>query len=240
MTVSRALGLSNRLCRLYVGLTLYGISAALMIRGHLGIDPWDVLHQGIARHLHIAIGTVAIAVGAIVLLFWIPLKQRPGLGTISNVVWVGIAMNIALGMLGRAHPLPLRIAELVGGVVLCAIATGLYIGANFGPGPRDGLMTGYSKKTGRSIRLTRACIELTVLCAGWLLGGNVGLGTVFYALTIGPMVQVTLRLFALADSGPAAPLEAVGPVAAGERGDDLAGGELAGIAVPGSGPEVER
>jgi uncharacterized membrane protein YczE len=234
MTVPRAIGLSNRLARLYIGLALYGISSGLMIRGRLGIDPWDVLHQGISRHLHIPIGTVAIAVGAIVLLFWIPLKQRPGLGTISNVVLVGIAINVTLDTIAPAHSLPLRITELVGGVVLCAIATGLYIGANFGPGPRDGLMTGYSKKTGRSIRLTRACIELSVLCVGWLLGGNVGLGTVFYALTIGPMVQITLRVFALGDGKSATPVEP------GEGGDDLAGGELAGVAVTGPGPEVQR
>jgi uncharacterized membrane protein YczE len=228
MTSQRVIGLANRLARLYLGLALYGISGALMIRGHLGIDPWDVLHQGLAHHLHMAIGTVVIVVGGIVLLFWIPLKQWPGLGTISNVIVVGIAMDLMLDVLARAHAMPLRIAELVGGVVLCAIATGLYIGANFGPGPRDGLMTGLSRKTGRSIRLTRACIELSVLFAGWLLGGDVGFGTVFYALSIGPLVQISMRTFSFSDD------------AAGEAGDDLRSRELASVAVACPGPEVER
>jgi uncharacterized membrane protein YczE len=221
-------GIANRLVRLYLGLALYGVSAALMVRGRLGIDPWDVLHQGIAEHLHIAMGTVTIAVGAIVLLFWIPLRQRPGLGTISNVVIVGLAMDVVLDVLAPAHPIALRIVELVAGIVLCAIATGLYIGANFGPGPRDGLMTGLSRRTGRSIRVTRACIELTVLCGGWLLGGDVGVGTVLYAVSIGPLVQITLRFFSLADADP------------GEVPDDLAGGSLASIPVPCPGPEVQR
>jgi uncharacterized membrane protein YczE len=189
--------LPRRLTQLYIGLILYGLSGALMVRSRLGLDPWDVFHQGLAGHLGLAIGTVVIIVGAAVLLLWIPLRQWPGLGTISNVVLVGLSMNWSLDLLPHGAPLGVRIAEMIAGVALCGAATGMYIGASFGPGPRDGLMTGFARRTGRSIRLVRTCIEVTVLAAGWLLGGTVGIGTVLYALAIGPLAQFFLPLFAL-------------------------------------------
>lgn len=191
--------LPRRLSQLYIGLLLYGLAAALQVRSELGLDPWDVLHQGSSEHTDLAIGTVVIIVGAAVLLLWIPLRQRPGLGTISNVVLVGVSLNVSLELLPTSGPLGLRIGEMLGGIVLCGAATGMYIGANLGPGPRDGLMTGLARRTGRSIRLVRTGIEITVLGAGWLLGGTVGIGTVAFALAIGPLVQVFLPLFRLSE-----------------------------------------
>jgi uncharacterized membrane protein YczE len=188
-------GLLRRLAQLYIGLPLYGLSSGLLVRSRLGLDPWDVLHQGIARHTGIKIGTVLIIVGAVVLLGWIPLRQRPGLGTLSNLVLIGVALNLSLTYLPSEAPLIVRVAEMFGGIGLCGVATGMYIGANFGPGPRDGLMTGLARRTGRSIRFTRTAIELTVLTSGWLLGGNVGIGTVLFALLIGPLAQRFLPLF---------------------------------------------
>jgi uncharacterized membrane protein YczE len=175
-------------------LLLYGLAAALQVRSGLGLDPWDVFHQGLSRHVGLAIGTMVIIVGAAVLLLWIPLRQRPGLGTISNVVLIGLSLNWSLVLLPHHAQLGWRIAEMGGGIVLCGIATGMYIGASFGPGPRDGLMTGLARRTGRSIRLVRTGIEVTVLVAGWLLGGTVGIGTVLYALAIGPLAQFFLPI----------------------------------------------
>ena len=188
---------TTRLIQLYVGLFLYGLSAALQVRAGLGIDPWDVLHQGLARHTHHAIGTLSVVVGALVLLLWIPLRQRPGLGTVSNVVVVGVALNVCLGPLPAQHHLVGRISMLAGGILLCGLATGMYITAGFGPGPRDGLMTGVARRFGVSIRLTRTVIELTVLAVGWVLGGSVGIGTLAFAVCIGPAAQLSLRLFAV-------------------------------------------
>ena len=187
--------LSRRLIQLYLGLVAYGVSMALMIRSRLGNMPWDVLHQGIAQHLGISIGWVAIGVGALALLAWIPLRQMPGLGTVSNVVVIGLVMDRVLAVLPDAHPMPLRIVELVGGIVLNGLATGAYIGAGLGPGPRDGLMTGLARRTGRSIRLVRTGIEVVVVAAGWLLGGVFGVGTLLYAVAIGPLAQLFLPLF---------------------------------------------
>ena len=186
-----------RLPQLWIGLVLYGLSGALQVRSTLGLDPWDVLHQGISKHTGLAIGTVLIIVGAVVLLFWIPLRQWPGLGTLSNVVLIGISMNVSLELLPHVHELGWRIAYMFSGVLLCGIATGMYIGANLGPGPRDGLMTGLVRRTGRSVRLVRTLLELTVLVTGWLLGGTVGIGTVVFALAIGPLAQIFLPVFDL-------------------------------------------
>ena len=168
--------LTRRLVQLYVGLAVFGFSSALQVRAGLGLDPWDVLHQGISRHTGLAIGTIVIIVGAVVLLGWIPLKQRPGLGTISNIVLIGVSMNLSLMWLPHLHLMVGRIGMLAAGILLCGVATGMYIGAHFGPGPRDGLMTGFARRTGRSIRLVRGCIEVTVLIVGWILGGTVGVG----------------------------------------------------------------
>jgi uncharacterized membrane protein YczE len=189
--------LARRLVQLYIGLLAYGLSAALMVRSGLGLDPWDVFHQGLAKHLDLAIGTVVIIVGAALLLLWIPLRQWPGVGTVSNAVLIGLAMNWSLALLSHGGPLPWRIAEMLIGIVLCGIATGMYIGASLGPGPRDGLMTGLVRRTGRSVRLIRTGIEVIVLATGWLLGGTVGVGTVLYALAIGPLAQLSIPLFAL-------------------------------------------
>jgi uncharacterized membrane protein YczE len=185
----------SRLPQLLVGLVLYGISGALLVRGRLGLDPWDVLHQGISRHIGLAIGTVVIVVGAAVLLLWIPLRQWPGIGTLCNAVLIGVAMNGALDVLPHVSAMPWRIADMAGGVLMCGVATGMYIGANLGPGPRDGLMTGLARRTGRSIRLVRTALEVTVLATGWALGGTVGIGTVVFAVSIGPLAQVFLPLF---------------------------------------------
>lgn len=184
---------ARRLTQLYAGLTLYGVSMALLIRSGLGLDPWDVFHQGLAGHTGLSFGTVTIAVGTLVLLLWIPLRQRPGLGTVSNVVVVGLVVDATLALLPTGLPLATRTALLVGGIVANGTATGLYLGARLGPGPRDGLMTGFVARQPRfSIRLVRTTIEVAVLGLGWLLGGTVGPGTVAYALTIGPLTQFVL------------------------------------------------
>jgi uncharacterized membrane protein YczE len=188
-------GLLRRLIQLYIGLLIYGLGGALQVRSNLGLDPWDVFHQGVSKHVGLAIGTVLILVGAAVLLLWIPLRQMPGLGTISNVILIGVSMNLSLQWLPHPHAMGWRIFDTVVGVVIGAIATGMYIGAHFGPGPRDGLMTGLSRRTGRSIRLTRTCLEVSVLAIGWLLGGTVGVGTVLYAVAIGPLAQYFMRIF---------------------------------------------
>jgi uncharacterized membrane protein YczE len=188
-------GLVVRLVQLYVGLLAYGTSSALLVRSRLGLDPWDVFHQGLAGQLHLSIGVLSIIVGAVVLLAWWPLRQRPGLGTLSNVVLVGASLDWALQVLPAPQPMWARIAFLFGGILLCAAATGLYITARFGPGPRDGLMTGLPRVTGLSIRTTRTIIEVSVLVVGWLLGGTVGVGTLAFAVLIGPLAQFFLRLF---------------------------------------------
>jgi uncharacterized membrane protein YczE len=181
----------RRLLQLYAGLVLYGVSDAMLLLAGLGVDPWDVLHQGLSRRLGLGVGTWAVIVGAVVLLLWIPLRQRPGFGTLSNVLVVGAVIDLVLATVPPAHGLPEQIAVMGGGVVLNGIATGAYIGAGLGPGPRDGLMTGLAAR-GHSIRLVRTLIELTVLLTGWLLGGTVGLGTVVYALAIGPIAHVSI------------------------------------------------
>jgi uncharacterized membrane protein YczE len=197
-----------RLAQLYAGLLLYGLSSSLLVLAGLGLDPWDVFHQGLARHTPFAIGTWAILVGVVVLLLWIPLRQRPGIGTLSNVVLVGATMDLVLGHVHPPHALAARVACLACGVLLNGIATGAYIGAGLGPGPRDGLMTGLAAR-GHSIRVVRTGIELTVLATGWLLGGTVGVGTVAYALAIGPLAHVFVPLFARGRPTPEHALEAV-------------------------------
>lgn len=188
----------RRLVQLYAGLVLYGLSMGLMVEAGLGLDPWDVLHQGVAERTPLSIGMVTIAVGALVLLAWIPLRQRPGIGTISNIVVIGLVMDVALALLPTPDLLLVRIAFMLAGVGLNAVATAAYIGARLGPGPRDGLMTGLVRRTGRSVRLIRTSIEVTVLALGWLLGGTVGVGTVLYALAIGPLVHALLPQFEVA------------------------------------------
>ncbi|CCJ78394.1 hypothetical protein VG539_000181 [Cronobacter muytjensii] len=185
----------RRLLQLYVGLALYGVSTAMFVRADLGTDPWNVFHLGVARLLSLNIGVVIIGVGALVLLLWVPLRQKPGLGTISNVIMIGLAADAALAVLPAASSLAVRSGLLAGAVVVNALATGMYIGAGFGAGPRDGLMTGINARTGWSVRSVRTAIEVSVLLAGWAMGGSLGIGTVVYALTIGPLIQLCLPWF---------------------------------------------
>ncbi|MCX5244531.1 hypothetical protein OG895_04620 [Streptomyces sp. NBC_00201] len=187
--------LGRRLIQLYTGLALYGASSALLVEAGLGLEPWNVLHQGLAELTGLTIGVVSIIVGAAVLLLWIPLRQRPGLGTVSNVFVVGLAMDGTLALVPEVDSLAVRIPLLLAGILLNGVATGLYISARFGPGPRDGLMTGLHRHTGRSIRLMRTAIEVAVVATGFALGGTVGIGTVLYAVSIGPLAQFFLRMF---------------------------------------------
>jgi uncharacterized membrane protein YczE len=190
----------RRLVQLYVGLVLYGVSSSMLLLAGLGVDPWDVLHQGLSRRIGLGVGTWAIIVGVAVLLLWIPLHQRPGFGTLSNVVIVGLVIDVVLATVSPVHGLAPRVLVMCAGVVLNGIATGAYIGAGLGPGPRDGLMVGLSAR-GHSIRVVRTCIELTVLLTGWLLGGTVGIGTVVYALAIGPIAHISIPLLAIERPG---------------------------------------
>jgi uncharacterized membrane protein YczE len=201
-------GVRLRLAQLYGGLVLYGVSSSLLVLANLGLDPWDVFHQGLSRTFGLAIGTWAIIVGVVVLLLWIPLRQKPGVGTVSNVVLVGLTMNVVLGHVHPPHPLSVRIACLLVGVLLNGIATGAYIGAGLGPGPRDGLMTGLAAR-GHSIRVVRWGLEFAVLITGWLLGGTVGVGTVVYAAAIAPLAHVFIPLFSHGRATPEGALEAV-------------------------------
>lgn len=188
----RAGRLPRRLVQLYVGLVLYGVSLGMMVRSDLGLAPWDVLHSGLIRYLPITLGQAVVLMSFVVLLLWIPLREMPGLGTISNAIVVGLAADATLWALDRPDALVLRILLVVGGVALCGYAGAMYIGSQLGRGPRDGLMTGLSRRTGRSIRLVRTGIEVTVVLVGLALGGVLGLGTVLYALAIGPLTQAWL------------------------------------------------
>ncbi len=185
----------RRLVQLYVGLVLYGVSMALMVRSSLGVMPWDVLHQGLSRQLGWSLGLVTVVVGAAVLLGWIPLRERPGLGTISNVVVVGLAVDAALAVISSPSGLPARAGMGIAGIALNGVATAAYIGVRLGPGPRDGLMTGLVRRTGRSVRTVRTSIEVAVVVTGWLLGGTLGVITVLYAVSIGPLAHALLPRF---------------------------------------------
>ena len=195
--------LPERVLRLLVGLWLYGLAIALMIEGAVGASPWDVFHLGVSRHLPLSFGTVMILAAVAVLLAWIPLRQMPGLGTLANTLLVGPFGYLNLAWLATPVGLPLRCAYLLAGVVLCAVATALYIGAQLGPGPRDGLMTGLARRTGWSIRRIRTLIEVTVLVIGVLLGGVVGVGTLVFAFGVGPLTQFFLRHLVVRLDAPA-------------------------------------
>ncbi|MEV7428576.1 MULTISPECIES: YitT family protein [unclassified Nocardioides] len=185
----RAGRLPRRLAQLYVGLVLYGVSLGMMVRSDLGLAPWDVLHSGMVRYLPLTLGQAVVVMSFVVLLLWIPLREVPGLGTVSNALVVGFSADATLWLLDRPDALVLRVGLVVGGVVLCGYAGAMYIGSQLGRGPRDGLMTGLARRTGRSLRLVRTGIEVTVVLAGLALGGVLGLGTVLYALAIGPLTQ---------------------------------------------------
>jgi uncharacterized membrane protein YczE len=194
--------LFRRLTQLYIGLTLYGASLALQIRAGLGLDPWDVFHEGLSERTGLSFGTIVIIVGALVLLAWIPLRQRPGIGTVSNVFVIGIAVDATLAVLPDAGPFGVQLALLASGILLNGLAGAMYIGAGLGPGPRDGLMTGIVARTGGTVGTVRTGIELSVLAAGFVLGGTVGLGTVLYAISIGPLLQLLLPRFTIREPVP--------------------------------------
>jgi uncharacterized membrane protein YczE len=207
-----------RLAWLYAGLAGFGLSLGLLVRARLGLDPWDVLSQGIARSTGIPIGWVVDAIGAVVLLAWIPLRQRPGFGTVSNVILVGLVLNVALSIIPAPAALIPRLAMLTAAILLNAVSTACYLGARLGPGPRDGLMTGIVAR-GHSLRTVRTAIELTVLVAGVALGGSAGIGTLAYALAIGPLVHVLLpRLTLRIDDHRAQPAPEPVPPTDSERG----------------------
>lgn len=191
----RAGRLARRLPQLYVGLFLYGVSLGMMVRGGLGLAPWDVLHSGFIRHVPMTLGQAVVLFSFVVLVLWIPLREMPGLGTISNAVVVGMSADLTLATLAHPDALVARIGLMLGGVVLCGLASALYIGAQLGRGPRDGLMTGLARRTGWSLRLVRTGLEVAVVVIGLLLGGVLGVGTVVYALAIGPLTQLMLPWF---------------------------------------------
>lgn len=207
--------MARRVGQLLVGLFLYGFGIALMVRGAIGVAPWDVLSQGIALQTGLPFGLVTNIVGGVVLLLWIPIRQRPGIGTVLNVLLIGPSAQVGLWVIPEVDDLFSRILLFAGGLAMIALATGLYIGARFGPGPRDGLMTGIHRKYGWKIWIVRTGLEVTVLTIGWLLGGNVGIGTLAFALLIGPMVGVTMPLLlvpaARTDPRPEQPTEALAP-----------------------------
>jgi len=193
---------ARRILQLVVGLFLYGLAIAMMIQAGVGVSPWDVLSQGVALQTGLSFGLVTNLIGLVVLLLWIPIRQRPGIGTVLNVLIIGPSAEVGLAVLPQPDVLWAQVLLFAGGLALLAIATGLYIGARFGPGPRDGLMTGIHERFGVRIWIVRTIIEGSVLAIGWLLGGNVGFGTVAFALLIGPMVGVALPLLRVPDAAP--------------------------------------
>jgi uncharacterized membrane protein YczE len=184
----------RRVSQLLVGLFLYGIAIALMVRAGIGVSPWDVLTQGLAKQTGLPFGLLTNLIGVAVLLLWIPLRQKPGIGTVLNVLLIGPSAQLGLWLIPQQTVPWVQALVFAGGLALLAIATGLYIGARLGPGPRDGLMTGLHRRTGWKIWIVRTIIEVTVLTIGWILGGQVGIGTLLFALLIGPMVNVALPL----------------------------------------------
>lgn len=193
----------RQLVQLLAGLVGAGLGIALVVRSDLGLGPWDVLHQGIARRTGISMGLVVIGVGVMVLASWVPLRQRLGAGTVLNVIVVGTTLDLCLLVLPQVHGGVARWSALTGGVVAVGLGSGLYLGAGMGPGPRDGVMTGLARR-GASVRVVRTGIELSALAAGWLLGGTVGVGTLVFALAIGPLVQLFLERFTLEEARPLA------------------------------------
>jgi len=192
--------LPRRVTQLYAGLLVFAFGEALIVRASLGVIPWDVLHQGLVRQLGLTIGTWSIIIGAVVLLLWIPLRERPGLGTVSNVLVIGAALDVFLRLLETPGSVWARGLFLAIGILVNGVATAAYIGARLGPGPRDGLMTGLVRTRGWSVRVVRTGIEVTVVVIGWLLGGNLGVGTVLFALAIGPVVHVALPLLTVPEA----------------------------------------
>ena len=201
------MNLTRRIAQLVIGLFLYGIAIALMIRGAIGVGPWDVFGQGLARVTGLNFGLLINIVGALVLLLWIPLRQKPGIGTVANVLLIGPSAEVGLWLVPTFDVLWVRVALFVAGLLLLAVASGLYIGARMGPGPRDGLMTGIHTRFGVRIWIARTIVELSVLIVGWILGGNVGIGTVAFALLIGPLVGITIPFFRVPERPVAEPVD---------------------------------
>lgn len=191
----------NRWIKLFVGLVLFGTGVALMVASDLGLSPWEVLHQGISERSGIPIGTVSIMLGLPIMLMWLPLGQRPGWGTLANIIMIGLVTDIVLLVLPPSDNLVARASLLIAGILLIGFGSGLYLGANMGAGPRDGLMVGFTRKTGWNVRTVRTILELAVLAVGWLLGGTVGIGTLAFAFGIGPVVQIALKLFGRVEHG---------------------------------------
>lgn len=215
----------RRLAQLFGGLILYGVSDSMLLLAGLGVDPWDVLQQGLSRRLGLGVGTWAIIVGVAVLLLWVPLRQRPGLGTLANVAVIGSTIDLAMWLVPTPQGIALRWATMLAGVALNAVATGAYIGAGLGPGPRDGLMTGLAAR-GHSIRVVRSGIELSVLAVGWLLGGTVGVGTLAYAVTIGPLAHIFIPLLSISPVVQRRKRRTCGPLTVATA--DSAGGDSGG------------
>jgi uncharacterized membrane protein YczE len=187
--------LARRLTQLAIGLVLYGVSLAMMVLGGIGLAPWDVLHAGLIQHLPITLGQAIVLMSFVVLVLWIPLREAPGVGTIANAFLVGLSADATLALFDAPYGPAPRAALMLGGVVVCALATALYIGAQLGRGPRDGLMTGLHRRTGLSLRLVRTALEVSIVAIGLLLGGVAGLGTIVYAVGIGPLTQLMLPRF---------------------------------------------
>ncbi|MFM8847868.1 MAG: YczE/YyaS/YitT family protein [Actinomycetota bacterium] len=194
----------ERLLRCLVGLGLFGFGIALFLESHLGVPPWDVFHKGVADKLDVSIGVVIIVTGVVLLLLWIPLRQRPGLGTILNALEIGLVVDLAKGSIGEPDRLWVRAMMLIAGLLVIAVGSALYIGAGLGPGPRDGLMMGLAER-GVSVRLGRTVIEAVVVVAGLSLGGSIGVGTILFAVGIGPLVQVLLPRLDIRPIGEHAP-----------------------------------
>ncbi|WP_189922620.1 membrane protein YczE [Kitasatospora xanthocidica] len=194
----------QRLARLLVGLALYGFSLSLLVRAALGVNPWSVLYQGLQHHSSLSFGTISAVVGVLVLLAWVPLRQKPTLGTFANVLVLAFSSDLGLAVIPEDLGMAYRCFLLLAGILLNGFSVAVYVGARFGPGPRDGLMTGLAATTGRSVRFVRTGLEVTVLAAGWALGGTVGLGTVLYALLVGPVTQFFLPYFTYRRPAPAA------------------------------------
>jgi uncharacterized membrane protein YczE len=224
---------TRRIAQLLVGLFLYGIAIAMMVRAGIGVAPWDVLTQGLNRQTGISFGLLTVIIGAVVLLLWIPIRQKPGVGTVLNVLLIGPAADVGLAVIPQQHEPVLQGLLFVAGLALLAVATGLYIGARLGPGPRDGLMTGIHNRWGWKLWIVRTGIEVTVLTVGWLLGGQVGIGTLAFALLVGPMVGVTLPLLTVplprvgaSPAAPAAEAEAAPEAAAAPAAAPESAGEV--------------
>jgi len=230
--------MTRRIAQLLVGLFLYGFAIALMVRGAIGVPPWDVLTQGLVKQTGLPFGVLTNIIGAAVLLLWIPIRQKPGVGTVANVLLIGPAIEVGLLVLPPAGNLLEQVLLFAGGLTLLAVASGLYIGANFGPGPRDGLMTGVNRRWGVALWKVRTAIEVSVLSIGWLLGGNVGVGTLLFALLVGPMVGVVLPRLRVPEAARPqlmqAPAAYVVPAGASSAGVAGVAGASAGAASTGA------